>query len=369
MTRHQDNGLIMLALAVDLGGKVPEWIKALSLGEVISDHGPFVVDAQSMAAIIEHFSSKGNDVVIDYEHQTLMDIEAPAGGWIKEFQTRDDGLYARVEWTPRAQEYIRNKEYRYISPVVLVRKSDKRAVLIHSAGLTNAPAIHGMQPLINKSGTGKEDELVKEFPMKICKALALPEDTPEDKVLEAIRGARAAGQLVAHKDVLTALGVAETATKEQVLDAVKSGKSAGELVANKEILGLLEVPETADLNTVKGKILALKNPSGHVSIQEFNALKDKLDKRDTDELVEMALKGGKIAPAQREWAQTYALKDPAGFAAFVAQAPEVVPLHQRVADGTPPPGGKGAALDEAQLLVNKQLGLSDEAFKKYGGDQ
>lgn len=357
-------GLVMMALAVDLDGQVPEWIQVLPLGEVVSDHGRFIVDQEAIEAIMAHFAHKGIDVVIDYEHQTLDDVVAPAGGWIKEYQVRNDGLYGRVEWTSKAREHIRNKEYRYISPVVMVRKDDKRAVSIHSVGLTNAPAIHGMRPLINKSI--EKEEKAMELLQQIRELLGLPEDADQAAVLEAIRNLKqAAGDVVAHKDVLSALGVAKDATKDQVLAAVADLKDTGRLVAHKEILELLEVPETADLNAAKGKILALKNPSGYVRVEEFNALKSKLEKRDADELVEMALKQGKIAPAQKAWAEQYALKDPAGFKAFVEQAPEVVPISQR--EGYTPRAG--ADLDEAQMMVNKQLGLSDEAFKKYGGDR
>ena len=356
---------MVLSQSVDLAGAVPEWIRVLPLGRVVSDHGPFLVDREAMAAIVNHYKEKGNDNVIDYEHQTLKDIQAPAGGWVKEYQVREDGLWGRIEWTDKAREYISNKEYRYISPVIVVRKSDLRAVEIHSIGLTNAPAIHGMPPLVNK--TGKENGGEMEFLKLVCKALGLPETTSEDDVIKAVEALQAAGKLVANKEILDALGVPEDATKEKALEAVTALKDGGTLVANKEILSLLEVPETADVNAVKGKILALKNPGGYVRVEDFNALKSKLDMRDRDELVNMALKGGKITPAQKDWAEEYALKDPAGFKAFVDQAPEAVPLSERLTDDNPTP--RGDALDEAQVMVNKLLGLSDESFKKYGGEQ
>lgn len=356
---------MVLSQSVDLAGAVPEWIRVLPLGHLVSDHGPFLVDQEAMTAIINHFKGKGNDNVIDYEHQTLQDIQAPAGGWVKEYQIREDGLWGRVEWTARASEYISNKEYRYISPVIMVRKSDQRAVEIHSIGLTNAPAIHGMPPIVNKAG--KENDKAMEFLKMICKALGLPETTPEEDVLNAVQALQTAGNLVANKEILAALGVPEDATKEKALAAVTALKDGGTLVANKEILNLLEVPETADVNTVKGKIIALKNPSGYVRVEDFNALKNKLDLRDRDELVNMALKGGKITPAQKDWAEQYALKDPTGFKAFVDQAPEVVPLSERLTDSNPPPRNGG--LDEAQMMINKQLGLSDESYKKFGGEQ
>ena len=40
----------------------------------------------------------------------------------------EDALMARVEWTPKGREYIANKEYRYLSPVVLVKKADQMCI-------------------------------------------------------------------------------------------------------------------------------------------------------------------------------------------------------------------------------------------------
>lgn len=128
-------------------------IQLLPFGKVDTDKGNFLVDELALKELMQSFSNQTNDVVIDYEHQTLKDVVAPASGWIKQLENRSSaGLWALVEWTPKAKGLISCKEYRYISPVVLVRKSDNRAVRLHSAGLTNTPAIDGMTPIAAKSG-------------------------------------------------------------------------------------------------------------------------------------------------------------------------------------------------------------------------
>lgn len=128
-------------------------IQLLPFGKVDTDKGSFLVDEIALVEIMQSFQNQKNDVVIDYEHQTLKDVIAPASGWIKQLENRSSaGLWAVVEWTPKAKELISYQEYRYISPVVLVRKSDNRAVRLHSAGLTNTPAIDGMTPIAAKSG-------------------------------------------------------------------------------------------------------------------------------------------------------------------------------------------------------------------------
>lgn len=317
-----------VALANDLAGSAPEWVQLLPFGQVRSAKGDFIVDEESVAEIIGTFEARGNDIVIDYEHQTLEGVEAPAAGWIKELEDRGtEGLWARVEWTPRAAQYLANKEYRYLSPVVLVRRADLRAVAIHSVALTNAPAISGVRPIVNKYS--KEDDGMPKFVEELAQILGLGGQPDEAKILEAVKALRDRPEPVAHK----------------------------------EVLELLDLKENAGLAEVKGRILALKNPSGYVRIEEFKALQDKLAQRERDELVARALAEGKITPAQKEWAEAYALKDQEGFKAFLAQAPQVVPLSPAPGGGKPP----GAGLDDVQVMVNKLLGVSEEDFKKYGG--
>lgn len=317
--------------ALSADQSAPNEIQVLPFGRVETDKGTFLVDDQAIRAMMQQFASKKNDIVIDYEHQTLKDVVAPAAAWIKKLINKGkDGLWAEVEWTPRAKEFILNKEYRYLSPVVFSRKSDGRAVILHSCGLTNTPAIDGMEPIANKDS---EVETNMEFLKKLAALLGLPETATEDEISQA---------LVALKQKL---------------------EQAGQVVANKDILALLELSDNAALADVKGKIIALKNPSGYVKVEEFKALQDKLAARDRDELVELALKSGKVAPAQKAWAEQYALKDPEGFKAFIKDAPVVVPITEVA-------GGSVAkkVTDEVQLQINKMLDVSEEDFKKFGGE-
>lgn len=325
--------LAFFALSAGLGETVGTSIQILPYGWVETDKGKFLVDEQAIDLIMQEFAAKKNDKVIDYEHQTLDDVIAPAAAWIKQLVNKGkDGLWGEVEWTPRAAEFVKNKEYRYLSPVVFARKSDGRAVVLHSCGLTNTPAIDGMHPIANKETEDNSMDFLK----VVAALLGLPETATEDEVKQAI---------------------AELQGKAQ---------GGGEVVANKEVLSLLEVPESATLADVKGKIIALKNPSGYVKAEEFKALQDKLATQERDGLVEMALKSGKVAPAQKAWAEQYALKDAEGFKAFLKDAPAVVPIGDELAGGSVK---RTPELDAAQLSVNKALGLDDETFKKFGGDE
>lgn len=327
-------------------------VNLLPLGKVKSQKGDFVVDQESFERIKNTFEERGIDIVIDYEHQTLEDVQAPAGGWIKDLFIRDGAIAAKVEWTPKAQEYIKNKEYKYLSPVVLVRKSDQKAVILHSVALTNTPAIDGMFAIVNSINLddfeegGKDMDLLK----KLAALLGLPEDATEEQVMQAIQAAT--GEVEKLK---------EEAKKQQ------EGKGDGTVpVANKVIMGLLGLDgKEAKTEDVAAAIMALKNPANFVPVTEFNKLKDRLDKKDSEELVTKALKAGKISAAQKEWAEEYALKDPEGFKKFVEKAPQAVPMGELEMEDTKRNDGR---LEETTMAVCKMLGVSKEDVEKYGKD-
>ena len=324
---------------VDVNG-VPEEIKILPFGYVKSTRGDFNVDDESFELMRKKFKDRKLDLVIDYEHQTLHDVQAPAGGWIKDLIKGEDSIVAKVEWTPKAEEYLKNREYRYLSPVVLVRKKDGKAVEIHSVALTNTPAIDGMFPIVNSvdiedyddSKGGHEMEL-----SKLAKLLGLPEDATEADVESA----------------LASIQAAKESTKEA------DPAEATEAVANSTILSLLGLKDDAKTEDVAASIIALK--AGDAQVQaDVKALKEQLAKREADDLIEKALKDGKIPAAQKEWAESYALKDPEGFKMFLDKAPAVVPMAKMELSDAP------QSSYEVDAKILKNLGITKEDLEKYG---
>lgn len=166
--------------------------------------------------------------------------------------------------------------------------------------------------------------------------------------------------------LIAMLGLAQGATEEDVTKAIedlmKESSSGSEVVAAKEVTEALGLKEGAGKSEVIGTILALKQPGNVVSMQEFQTLKKKLAERERNELVTLALSQGKIIPAQREWAEGYAERDAEGFKVFISKSPVVVPVGGNGGDRQT---GKDAGIDDTQLMINKQLGVKDDAFKKY----
>lgn len=325
----------------------PDVVQLLPMGYVKSQKGNFFVDDESLKLMKEHMASRGLDIVIDYEHQTLEGVQAPAGGWIKDLFQEGNAVCAKVEWTPSAKEYLTNKEYRYLSPVVRVRKKDNKVTELHSVALTNTPAIDHMFAIVNSLNVDDEDGGEEMDFKMIAKLLGLPEDATEEQVIAKIK------EITGENETLKA-------------DSQKGGQS--EVVANKVICDLLGVKEDAKTEEVSAAILSLKNHSEGVSQADFLALKQKLERRDAEDAVLTALKAGKISVAQKDWATEYALKDPTGFQKFVEIAPQAVPLGE-ITYTVANKAGMEKAVDETGLLVCKQLGVSKEDMDKFGKEQ
>ena len=340
---------------IELSG-VPTEIKILPLGRVHSQKGDFNVDEESFELIRKQFKDRKLDLVIDYEHQTLSDVQAPAGGWIKELYKGEDAIIAKVEWTAKAAEYLKNKEYRYLSPVVLVRKRDQKATAIHSVALTNTPAIDGMFALVNSLDIEDISEGGNIMDLKeLAKALGLQETATEEEIKKAVEDAAKAAEKLKEME--------EKKPEDKTGEGGKPQEVA-EVVANSTILSMLGLKEGAKTEDVAASIMALKTGTPDTQA-ELLALKQRMQERDADEEVQKALKAGKITAEQTGWAKSYALKDMDGFKGFVEKAPVVVPPGKlELKDAPAAPGS-----DEVDVAILKNMGVSMEDVKKYGGKE
>jgi len=328
----------------------PDEFQVLPDGMIdIEGQDPAYLDAESAAGIIREFERRGNDMVIDYEHQTLKDdLQAPAAGWIKRVEYRGvQGLWAVAEWTEKAKTYIANREYRYFSPVILISKSSRKVMSLYNVALTNSPRINNLRPIIAKwdleSGLPNEKNKRKEHVMieKVKALLKLAAEATEETITEAVEIMvnkvkdleTQVGKLVACKEVIEALGLKDDAKKEEALVAIAGMKAPGDVAVKLSL-------QVAELQ------------------QALASMKQ-------EDLVALALKEGKTSPAELDsWGRDLALKNPDQFKLIVLARPagSVVPLDKLAPKKDI--GGQ-AHLDDVQLLVNKLCGVDEETFKKY----
>jgi phage I-like protein len=303
----------------------PEWIKILPLGQVnLGDNRPpFFTDLESLVNVAEYWRERNIDMVIDYEHQTMTGSEAPAAGWIKALDPRLDGLWARVEWTQNAYDRIMNREYRYISPVIELDEKRNFTGLLNIA-LTNYPAINNLDPLTLKKEVLKENDRVKG---KLIEILGLKTEMEEAEIFAVITNGR---------------------------QAVEFLEDLGELLGVK--------PNSSE---IKGAVMALKaSPDVIVRLQgEVDQLRSERATEKAEKQLELALRAGKITPAMRDWALEYAKNDLAGFEAYVANAPKIVPIGENLPEHRGKEGfNETVALTAEDKKMAALMGIAEEKY-------
>lgn len=333
----------------------PDTFQVLPYGQIdIEGELPAFLDDEGMDSIIAHFERRGNKMVVDYEHQTLQDVQAPASGWIAQMINKGkEGLWAVVEWTEKAKNYIAAKEYRYFSPVFWVTAKERKVVAIKNIALTNDPKVNHLRPIIaklawsneHKPKTDNKGEIV--MFEKLKKMFGLAEDAGEEKVIEAVEAV-----------------VAKNKDLEKAAE-----KKPDEIVACKEVLDVLKLGADADTEMVVAAIGSLGSTDDvaqKLSLQVAK-LTQKLAGMEQGDLVELALKDGKTSPEELEaWGKDLALKNPEQFRLIVLSRPEgsVIPIGQTRIKKDPAPG----EADDVQLSINKMMGVDTEAWKKYNPD-
>ena len=360
------DGLVIVCK--DMAGVVPIEIQVIPHGFHKTPKGDFLNDDEAQQRVVENFKTQVNDMVIDFEHQTLYGKEAPAAGWIKELVNKGkDGLWAVVEWTEKAKEYIANKEYRYVSPVFTVDTEKRNVQHLINVALTNQPNIDGMVPLVNKKEI-KKDNKEENMLEKILAALGLKKDAGEDAVMALVNKLMGGGEVMANKGLLENLGLKEGASAEDIIAGVAGLKGGTTVVANKTVLEALGLKADASESEITGTIMAMKQSHDQVGdlSKQVATLTAKLATDDAVTMVNSAMTEGKITPAQKEWALGYAKEKPEEFKVFIAKAPVVVDPGQVNIDTPPDTGGK---LDDTTIMVAKQFGNSEEDLKKFGGIQ
>ena len=410
---------------------IPNEFQLLPYGRIdIEGEPPAYVDEESIASVIANFTRRGNDMVIDYEHQTLKDVQAPAAGWIKRLVDRGkDGLWAIVEWTERAREYLKNKEYRYFSPVFWITKEGRKVARIENVALTNLPRINQLRPIVAKlsreEARAAQRERSRKYGIGIKEGghVTKPSewaDVPDDQWLDPVNyrypcpdaeQTRAAASywgmpknqaqytpeeraiINARLDkfrkkfgigkfrkeeakmitkIRKRLGLPDEAGEDKVVEALeavvaKNKELEGkEAVACKEVLEALGVEQEAGKEVVVAKIEELKAPAD---------VAQKLSQ-------EVADLKRTIAKMKQEDLVERALKEgktsPEELDAWGRELAEKSPeqfekiVLSRPAgsvvpvEGLRPAKDKKDGLDEVQMSINKMLGIDEETWKKYG---
>lgn len=323
-------------------GTAPEWVRLMPLGEIKARDGRAwtVKDAAAVVAA-SRIDPDGVLPVIDFDHATdakEVGRAAPAAGWIVEYAARDDGIYARIEWTEAGAEALAKRSYRYISPVFTATKS-KTVMQILRAGLVNDPAIN--QPALAKR---ESEDIMEEFLKAMAKALGLKDDADKDAVLAAATKAIEAGAAgdAFRVQVCKTLDLAEDAKVTEVATALSALKEAPETAAAAAAEKAKAVPAGGD------DVAALRSSVDELQ-KELASVKGDRAREAAKSTVDAAITARKISPAQKDWAVDYCSRDPEGFQAFIDKQPALLP------DGRRAPGNPDDANADDLTAQQKEL--------------
>ncbi|HHQ4767198.1 phage protease [Aeromonas sp. 6P] len=356
-------GLAVLDAA--LGPSEDGWYQLLPVGPFKARDGrPFDVpgghwqlDKSIATTLINRAKALGQDILIDYDHQTLhiekTGKEAPAAGWFNgdEIEWREgQGLFIKPRWTDRAAALVAAKEYRFLS-AVFPYDAQGRPLELRMAAITNDPGVVGMQALAALSA----------LPASQPGQLANPsKETSMNELL---------------KKLLAKLGIELTGdpTDEQLQKALTELDS---LQASAKKAPELEAALTAE----KASLAALKaQPGGQVDLAQFvpvatyNALvaqvaslSAKVETTDATTLIKEARTQGKVVAAEEEYLTAYAAqKGVAALKALLDPRPAIAALSASQTTQVTLPEKKGdAVLSADDKYAADQLGISYEEFAK-----
>lgn len=318
--------------------------------------GHWQLDKTIATTLINRAKALGQDILIDYDHQTLnvekTGKEAPAAGWYNgdEIEWREgEGLFIKPRWTERAAALVAAKEYRFLS-AVFPYDVQGRPLELRMTAITNDPGVVGMQALAALSAQliqpGQPATLTKENSMN---------------------------ELL--KKLLAKLGIELTGdpTDEQLQKALTELDS---LQASAKKAPELE----AALSAEKTALAALKaQPGGQVDLAQFvpvatynalvtqvAALTAQVDTTDAATLIKEARTAGKVVAAEEEYLTAYAAqKGVAALKALLEPRPAIAALTASQTAAVTLPEKKGEAVLSAEdKYAADQLGISHEDFAK-----
>lgn len=331
----------------------------------------FTITPDHISQMAKNFNELGRDEVLDYEHQTLSGQQAPAAGWIKKVYDRGkEGLWGMVEWTAKAIEYLRNKEYKYLSPVFSLNSTDAETgkdigATLQSAALTNDPFFSNLKPVVatNQNNADyfigantypiQEEKSMKTFISKVCKFLGKAEDAPESELNDALDK-----HIAEHQKLKKATDDGEKETKKAKADLG-------------EILVAMNLKPEATIEEAKAAIMVAKGSqtASTDAAQRLQALETQVADRDFETIIASNFQAGKILPTQKadsEYIKTqkdfFAKAGKVAFEQFWAKQPIIGPLQS-----TPNSAEQHAAseeLTEAEQIVCKKMGVNPEDYKK-----
>lgn len=329
---------------------LPEWVHLVPYGrwEGMGPGGaPLEIGEERGRQLVANFRRGRQDLPIDWEHQTMLTEQngqpAPAAGWIDLVELRADGVWGHVrEWTPRAADQLRAREYRFFSPVILFTSRDRKTNqpigwALGPGALTNHPFFGGdLQPLMASSSLGADMDLLA----KIIELLGLPPETTPEQALAAVQERCAAPADAAAMKAAAALG--------GYVAGVLGWSAALPADAQAQVKARLEAKAGVD-------------PVEHLTaLREIETLKAKGSQPD---LEKRGLEAGKLTPGMvGTFRLLLATKGHAAAAAWLDAAPVTVAFGSQADHVAAQRAAEAGTLSPEEHAACAQMGISPKDY-------
>lgn len=337
--------------------------------------GHWQLDGQIAAALIARAKALGQDILIDYDHQTLKTDQngqpAPAAGWYNsdEIAWREgQGLFIKPRWTERAAALVAAKEYRFLS-AVFPYDAQGRPLELRMTAITNDPGVVGMQALAALSALPASSLMSTQPGQLAISSHVAQQEKSMNEHLIALLGKLgiqpgADGQFTAEQGTaaLAALDTLQAIAK-------KAPELEAALTAERTSLAALK----ATVSTGQGGQIDLAK---YVPVETYNALvtevatlSAKVETMDAATLIKQARTQGKVVAAEEEYLTAYAAqKGVAALTALLEPRPAIAALAASQTTQVTLPEKKGeAVLSADDKYAADQLGISYEEFAKAKG--
>jgi phage I-like protein len=381
-----DGSDLLICNGVDISGSnVPSEIDVLAEGKYYKKNNKgelyeIEVTAADVDAAVSQFKARrerhpNRDVVIDYEHQTLGEGQAPAAGWFSDLNaiTRDGIRVARAtvtRWTDHAAQMIKNFEYRYVSPVFALKGLDKETgkiepCILKHAALTNEPLIDELNPIVAKhfSQTIKgKDTTMNDLIDRLRYFLNLATTATAEDILAELN--KLVGQV---KEAIGSTAEATTVTAKDLMAFFANIKT--EIAAKADLVKEICAKDTGTIEEAKATYLTAKAAQTELvaAKEELTTLKTEKFTREFDNILAKAFTDGKILPVQKSdaaWMESqkqFAAKDMTAFNVYWEKQPKIAPTGKLPDSGDI--GAKGIT-DEDKAMAEK-LGVPIDQLEKH----
>ena len=365
----------------------PKEQKLFSYGSNDTMKGNFILTRTGAQEVMARYRHHAVDLMLDYEHHSLSENATPeqkkASGW-GDLELREDGLHlVNIRWTPQAETYLKNGEFRYLSPAFNVNDDGEIVELINVA-LTNLPATHDQQPLVaaNRITLTKENAMHKHLKAALEKhggheGLAKHLGFSPEKLAKHLGGDPMTHEEMKHCAQKLGLEEHDLENEELPIDTSMNGIDVNKSVGNPtdHLTGLFEkmgggeaaVPHKdgeADENQHGGLQLSRVDAAQLVKdSRELHALRADIETAHRENII--TANRSKLTPRLVSLARKMPVKD---MKEFIDALPAAVELHE------PKPEGAGhmVTLTREDKEVAKLSGKSEKEFaeiKESIGDE